>query len=95
VIHILPSFIFRRDDLATETAGFQTGTNQIPLYIALEVLGEPQLNTWNHVCDTAKMDVAALNEGEVSDNHSFLASSSGQHGMKYGLTLPEWRACEC
>jgi nucleoside-diphosphate-sugar epimerase len=83
VIHIHPSFIFGRDDLADSTAYFQTGTNRLPLNIALGVESEAQPNTWNDVGDTAKMHVMALDEGRVPGNQSFLASSTGQDGMRY------------
>ena len=83
VIHIHPSFIFGRDDLATGTADFQTGTNRLPLNIALGLESEAQPNTWNDVGDTARMHVMALDEAKVAGNQSFLASSSGQDGMRY------------
>jgi nucleoside-diphosphate-sugar epimerase len=82
VIHIHPSFIFGRDDLADSAEYFQTGTNKIPLNIALGVTSDPQPNTWNDVGDTAKMHVLAL-DPKVPGNQSFLASSTGQDGMKY------------
>jgi len=83
VIHIHPSFIFGRDDFATRTADFQTGTNRLPLNIALGLESEAQPNTWNDVGDTARMHVMALDEAKVAGNQSFLASSSGQDGMRY------------
>ena len=83
VIHIHPSFIFGRDDLATSAADFQTGTNRLPLNIALGLESEAQPNTWNDVGDTARMHVMALDETKVPGNQSFLASSSGQDGMRY------------
>lgn len=33
--------------------------------------------------DTARMHVMALDEAKVAGNQSFLASSSGQDGMRY------------
>jgi hypothetical protein len=50
------------------------------------VQGEAQPNTWNDVGDTARMHVMALDEGRVVGNQSFLASSSGQDGMRYGIS---------
>jgi nucleoside-diphosphate-sugar epimerase len=87
VIHIHPSFIFGRDDFATSTADFQTGTNRLPLNIALGLESEAQPNTWNDVGDTARMHVMALDEGKVAGNQSFLSSSSGQDGMRYAACL--------
>lgn len=46
-VHIHLSYIFGRDDLATSTADFQTGTNRIPLNIALGLESEAIPNTWN------------------------------------------------
>lgn len=82
VVHIHPSYIFGRDDLATGTADFQTGTNRVPLNIALGLESEAKPNTWNDVGDTAKIHVMALDEGKVAGNQSFLASSTGQDGMR-------------
>lgn len=87
VIHIHPSYIFGRDDLATSTKDFQTGTNRIPLNIALGLESEAMPNTWNDVGDTAKMHVLALDEGRVAGNQSFLASSTGQDGMRFVIFL--------
>lgn len=83
VIHIHPSVIFSRDDFATSTADFQTGTNRLPLNIALGMESEPQPNTWNDVGDTARMHVMALDEAKVAGNQSYLSSTSGQDGMRY------------
>ncbi|GAB7336473.1 hypothetical protein MBLNU13_g09760t1 [Cladosporium sp. NU13] len=83
VIHIHPSFIFSRDDFATSTADFQTGTNRLPLNIALGMESEPQPNTWNDVGDTARMHVMALDEAKVAGNQSYLSSTSGQDGMRF------------
>jgi len=83
VIHIHLSFIFGRDDLADSTAYFQTGTNRLPLNIALGVESEAQPNTWNDVGDTARMHVMALDGEKVAGNQSFLASSTGQDGMRF------------
>jgi nucleoside-diphosphate-sugar epimerase len=96
VIHIHPSFIFGRDDLADSTAYFQTGTNCIPLNIALGVTSDPQPNTWNHVGDTAKMHILAL-DSKIPGNQSFLASSTGQDGMRYfiAFSVAFKRAYEC
>jgi len=88
VIHIHPSYIFGRDDLADSTEYFQTGTNRMPLNIALGEISDPQPNTWNDVHDTAKMHVLALNP-KVPGNQSFLASSTGQDGMKYVVAPQE------
>lgn len=82
VIHIHPSYIFGRDDLANSTEYFQTGTNRIPLNIALGINSDPLPNTWNDVNDTAKMHVMAL-DPKVPGNQSFLASNNGQDGMRY------------
>jgi nucleoside-diphosphate-sugar epimerase len=87
VIHIHPTFIFGRDDFATSTRDFQTGTNRLPLNIALGVQGEAQPNTWNDVGDTARIHVMALDEERVAGNQSFLASSSGQDGMRYVVSF--------
>jgi nucleoside-diphosphate-sugar epimerase len=80
VIHIHPSYIFGRDDLADSTEYFQTGTNRVPLNIALGVTTDPLPNTWNDVNDTAKIHVLSL-DPKVPGNQSFLASSNGQDGM--------------
>lgn len=45
VIHIHPSYVFGRDDLANSTEYFQTGTNRVPLNIALGVTSDPLPNT--------------------------------------------------
>ena len=82
VIHTHPSFIFGRDDLAASTADFQTGTNRLPLNIALGLESEAQLNEWNDVGDTAKIHVMALDAAKVLGNQSYLASSSGLDGMR-------------
>jgi hypothetical protein len=47
------------------------------------VESEAQPNTWNDVGDTARMHVRALDGGRVAGNQSFLASSSGQDGMRF------------
>jgi nucleoside-diphosphate-sugar epimerase len=82
VIHIHPSYIFGRDDLADSTEYFQTGTNRVPLNIALGVTTDPLPNTWNDVTDTAKIHVMSL-DPKVPGNQSFLASSNGQDGMTW------------
>lgn len=80
VVHIHPSFIFGRDDLADSTEYFQTGTNRVPLNIALGKTADPLPNNWNDVNDTAKIHVLSL-DPKIHGNQSFLASSNGQDGL--------------
>lgn len=68
IINIHPSFIFGRDVLTASTADFQTGTNRLPLNIALGLESEAQPNTWNDVGDTAKTHVMALDAAKVAGN---------------------------
>ncbi|KAM0720275.1 hypothetical protein Q7P37_004411 [Cladosporium fusiforme] len=82
VVHIHPSFIFGRDDLTTSTASFQSGTNRLPLNIALGKTANPLPNNWNHVNDTAELHVLSL-DPKVPGNQSFIASSNGQDGMTF------------
>lgn len=81
VIHIHPSFIFGRDDLATSTEYFQTGTNRIPLNIALGKTDSPLVNNWNDVADTANIHVLSL-DPKVPGNQSFLATNDGRDEMR-------------
>lgn len=80
IVHIHPSFIFGRDDLADSTEYFQTGTNRVPLNIALGKTADPLPNNWTDVNDTAKMHVLSL-DPKIPGNQSFLASSNGQDGL--------------
>lgn len=81
VIHIHPSFIFGRDDLTASTADFQSGTNRLPLNIALGKSGMELPNNWNYVKDTAELHVLSL-DPKIPGNQSFIASSNGQDGLK-------------
>lgn len=79
VIHIHPSFIFGRDDTATSTEDFMTGTNSIPLNIVLGKTNDLWPNNWNDVADTAKIHVLSLDE-KIPGNQSFFASTNGLDG---------------
>jgi nucleoside-diphosphate-sugar epimerase len=82
-IHIHPSFIFGRDDTASTTPDFQTGTNRLPLNIAL---GNPAMpgtvNNFNNVEDNAKIHVLSL-DPKIKGNQSFLVSNDGRDGMTW------------
>ena len=79
VIHIHPSFIFGRDDLCESRAGFQTGTNGIPLSVAVGKAskGTAIPLTFNHVDDSARLHVQSL-DPKIEGNQSFLVSNNGQ-----------------
>lgn len=81
VIHIHPSFIFGRDDLAASTAEFQTGTNRIPLNVVLGSGGDAMPNNFNSVDDTAEIHVRALDPA-IQGGQSFIVSNSGMDGMR-------------
>lgn len=84
VIHIHPSFIFGRNDLYTSTKDFFSGTNVLPLAIAT---GKADSRTtysmcYNHVADSARAHVLALDE-KVQGNQSFMVTSAGGKGEEW------------
>ncbi|KAK4548799.1 hypothetical protein LTR36_008572 [Oleoguttula mirabilis] len=95
VIHVYPSFILGRDDMADSTKAFQTGTNAVPLNIALGT-ADPKTqkacdrarpsalypNSYNNVNDCAKVHVLAL-DPKVEGNQGFIVSSTGMDGMTW------------
>ncbi|KAK3052643.1 hypothetical protein LTR09_006124 [Extremus antarcticus] len=84
VIHIHPAFIFGRDNLADDTATFQTGTNKFVVNVALgnATAGVTLPLSYTHVDDSALAHVLALNP-KVEGNQSFILSNSGQEGESY------------
>ncbi|KAF2169107.1 hypothetical protein M409DRAFT_20336 [Zasmidium cellare ATCC 36951] len=83
LIHIHPSYIEGRNDLAEKLEDFQSGTNRFIVNLALGEKPEaPNLLTTNHVDDSAYTHVASLNPA-VQGNQSFLVTSSGQDGVKW------------
>lgn len=83
VIHIHPSYIEGRNDLARTTAEVMTGTNRLILSVALgHKSPAPNAATTNHVDDSAWLHVASL-DPKIEGNQSFLVTSSGQDGTKW------------
>ncbi|KAK5117163.1 hypothetical protein LTR85_008931 [Meristemomyces frigidus] len=88
VVHVHPSFIFGRDDMVDNTKSFQTGTNFIPLNLALgnaDPATQKFPNTYNNVADCAKVHVLAL-DPKIEGNQSFVVSSTGMDGMTWEET---------
>jgi nucleoside-diphosphate-sugar epimerase len=85
VVHVHPSFIFGRDELADSTEYFKSGTNHyvtdIPLGQASEK--QPLPVTFTHVNDSAEAHVLALNTAKVAGNQSFILSSSGDEDQHW------------
>ncbi|KAK4503504.1 hypothetical protein PRZ48_004419 [Zasmidium cellare] len=83
LIHIHPSYIEGRNDLAEKLEDFQSGTNRFIVNLALgEKLSSPNVLTTNHVDDSAYVHVASL-DPKIAGNQSFLVTSSGQDGVKW------------
>lgn len=83
LIHIHPSFIEGRNDLAKTLDEIQSGTNRFILNVALGVKAEnPNIMTTNHVDDNAWLHVASL-DPKIEGDQSFLVTSSGQDGVKW------------
>ena len=81
-IHILPAFVFGRDETAETAADVQSSTNVIPLRLALGQWDEGMQTVpyaIAHVDDTAKVHVLALGK-EVPGNQRFLVSNDGREG---------------
>ncbi|KAK5725689.1 hypothetical protein LTR15_003879 [Elasticomyces elasticus] len=88
VIHIHPSFILGRDDLAETTQDFQTVVNRMVVNQALNQVDPSyasMVNNFNHVDDTARIHVLAL-DPKLAGNQSFLVSNRGQDGMTWDDT---------
>ncbi|KAK5684164.1 hypothetical protein LTS10_004028 [Elasticomyces elasticus] len=88
VIHIHPSFILGRDDLAETTQDFQTVVNRMVVNQALNQVGPSyafMVNNFNYVDDTARIHVLAL-DPKVTGNQSFLVSNRGLDGMTWDDT---------
>ena len=88
-IHIHPGFIFGRDELCDSTAYFQTGTNKIPLNIAIgngtKDVTMPYF--YAHVNDVARVHVSSL-DPKIAGNQSFILSNSGEEGQSWDDVFP-------
>lgn len=85
-IHVHPSYIVGRDDLVDSTGPFQTGTNFLPLNIALgRPAPVPVGNQYNSVNDTARVHVLSLDD-KIEGNQSFICSTSGSDGFDWNDT---------
>ena len=83
-IHIHPGYIFGRDDLCESVEDFQTGTNSVPLNLALGRTkpGAEAMFNYVHLNDVASSHVKAL-DSQVSGGQSFILSSDGQSGESF------------
>ena len=87
-IHIHPGFIFGRDELCDSTTYFQTGTNRIPLSIALGQATKDLTFTisYTHVNDVANVHVSSL-DSKVPGNQSFILSNGGHRSESWNDVL--------
>ena len=63
IVHILPAVILGRNELATSTSDFSSGTNRYAMNIALGIdASAPMIGATVHVNDVALLHVQALDE---------------------------------
>ena len=86
VIHILPSVIIGRNELASSPADFASGTNRHPINIARGVDAPNRIiGATVHVDDCALIHVRALDPTVVQGTGNFIASAGSVR----------WGGCEC
>lgn len=88
-IHLHPGFIFGRDELCDSTSYFQTGTNKLPLNIAIgngtKDLALPF--SYAYLNDVARVHVSSL-DPKITGGQSFILSNSGQEGESWDDVIP-------
>jgi nucleoside-diphosphate-sugar epimerase len=79
VINMMPTYIYGRNDLTTDPAKIEEGTNgQIMGVVFGKTAAGPQVRTSVHVDDVARSHVLALDEDKVKGNASFLLCTDEQ-----------------
>lgn len=87
VIHVKPTFVVGRNDLAKTTTELNTGSNAIPLTSVLGVnhpTGYPAMTC--SVDDVAYVHIAAL-DPKISGNHDYGVNVDGLNGIKWDDAL--------
>jgi nucleoside-diphosphate-sugar epimerase len=90
IIHILPAVILGRNELATSTSDFTTGTNRYAVNIALGIdAPSPMIGATVHVDDVGLLHVLALDEriktGESGVRNFITSAGSVEWGDVNGI----------
>lgn len=82
IVNLLPGYVLGRNELVKKADELNSGSNAIPLNIALgTVFPGPRPAIITDIGDVARIHVAALDEGRVKGNQTYILES-GKEGEK-------------